>query len=54
MSLAPSFKFLAVVDSDGSDCPEVLSVGQILRMLGVMALLGLAITVLSLPSLLGL
>lgn len=53
MSLAPAFKFLSVVDSDGSECPEVLSIGQIARMAGVLVLLGLAIAIVSLPSLLG-
>jgi hypothetical protein len=53
MSLAPSFKFIALVDSSSAECPEVLSIGQIVRMFSVMTLLGLAIAVLSLPSLLG-
>jgi hypothetical protein len=53
MSLAPSFKFLALTDSASAEYPEVLSIGQIVRMLGVMTLLGLAIGLLNLPSLLG-
>ncbi len=53
MTLAPAFKILSVVDSFEADCPEVLSIGQILRMASVLVLLGLAIGILSLPSLLG-
>ncbi len=53
MSLAPAFRILSVVDSFEADCPEVLSIGQILRMVSVLALLGLAIAILSLPALLG-
>ncbi len=53
MSLAPSFRFLALVDSRGTEGPEVLSFGQIVRVAAVMALLGSAIIILSLPPLLG-
>jgi hypothetical protein len=53
MRLAPAFKILSVLDSFEADCPEVLSIGQILRMASVLILLGLAIAVLSLPALLG-
>jgi hypothetical protein len=53
MSLAPNFKFLSTLSSEAAECPEVLSMEQIVRMFGVLALLGLAIGILSLPSLLG-
>jgi hypothetical protein len=53
LSLAPQFKFITQLEQAGIDCPDVLSIAQVLRAFALFALLGLAIAVLSLPSLLG-
>lgn len=43
MSLALPFKFIARLEEAGLECPDVLSVGQIIRVMSIFGLLGVAL-----------
>ncbi len=50
MSLTPAPKLISWIESAGMACPEVLSIAQLLRIIGLLALLALALALFSLLS----
>jgi hypothetical protein len=50
MSLAPVIKIMTLIESPECECPEVLSMDQILRMLSVFAFLALVMALFGLSS----
>jgi hypothetical protein len=53
LSLAAPSKFIGRLEEAGIECPEVLSIAQVFRVLAIFALLGLAVAIMSLPAVLG-